>query len=567
MSSPSVPKRFALLVRMNFYLDNQTRQLQNSKSVSLTHLEGAVNNVKAIEKLLQNRFQFNSISIFTSSASPTDPSVPSEPQYNRPTHANIKRKFENIHNAANPKDIFFFHFSRYGAPLETTPEVRVIVLLDSCYSVVAGKAKYRFRSPDNWALPPNLPADEAAVQGTLRKPGHRNGYQIFWDLNPKNFTVIAACQSTEVAAKKSENGLVYNAFTLAFIKYFHDAPDQLSSTYHAICDHTAKLAFLEDYEPIPITPNFGQLQRSIISLPVGTIHSIIKGAEFTTNFRESKVIVSISEARDLKSTARIITDPVPSLPQSISFIPYRWSSEKTLNIIVDPKIGHRITGSIQCTEVIESTREDRISDDPKVTRFQLRLKENGDIEIFGSKQLLGGQGPVCGWKTRGTDDEMARESAIALAHLFRFGQIFHLRNEFEDTAPFQVTIKPTGIDDREFQFKLRNNGAEELYFAVLILSPGFHVKQVFPSDDTTRKVPPHGESYFKFRLGIPDKLRLEAANGQQHKHRDIIRTVLIRGKAFSLKSMELPDIWEADQWENRRLGSSVKHGEPLKECS
>ncbi len=108
MATPTVPKRFALLVGVDFYQNGKARRLPNDDLVSLGHLEGAVNDVKFISKLLQDRFQFNSVCTLTFSVSLNDPSVPRELERDWPTHPNIKRAFEDIHNEGSPGDIFFF---------------------------------------------------------------------------------------------------------------------------------------------------------------------------------------------------------------------------------------------------------------------------------------------------------------------------------------------------------------------------------------------------------------------------------------------------------------------------
>ncbi|KAJ3573298.1 hypothetical protein NPX13_g4755 [Xylaria arbuscula] len=667
MATLTIPKRFALLVGVDFYQNDNTRRLPNNEPVTLGHLEGAVNDVKIIQSLLQDRFQFHSVYTLTSTASPNNPSVPIEPEHDWPTHANMKRAFEAIRNEANSGDIFFFQFSGHGASLETTPnspkdgrkidlslmtadyccgrpavrgwelnkwlrkfyekEVRVIVLLDSCYSGGAWRAGSRFRSPDNWTPPPNLstdvPADEPAVPGTVKKPGHRDGdLNECWDLDPRDFTLMTACQNIEKASEKSEGTKVYGAFTLALMKYFQNLPNPSTPTYHAICDHTTtqielwglfqkpqvfgrdRLAFLEDYEPISATPISGTLKDGIISLPIGKVHGINRGSEFITVSTGPSAIFSVSEIYDLESKAEMVRGSVQDPSQSIRAIPYRWSSEKTLNIIIHPKLersfrekvishlGERIASNIQYTEGAESTTnqdpettwlwlglpflkqifshfgnwiasnirytkgvESAENEDAEAAWFRLGVKEDGGIDIFGPKQVLGYQGPVRGWKTSGgTDDERAKESAIALAHLFRFGQIVHLRNDSEDAAPFRVTVHPPPGETVEnvLDVVFQNNDDKELYFAILILSPGFHVKQLFPATDTLQAVLPRGRHRVSFSLTVPAELKQDEAIDQQYKYRDVIRTVVTTGGNLSFKSMELPDIWNANKWDNQR---------------
>jgi hypothetical protein len=670
MATSTVPKRFALLVGVDFYQNDNTRRLPNNDPVLLGHLQGAVNDVEIIRNLLHKRFRFDSICTLTSTASPNDPSIPMGPEHGWPTHANIKGAFEEICNKANSGDIFFFQFSGHGASLKATPYspkdgrtddlslmtadyccgkpavrgwelnewlwqfykkgVRVIVLLDSCYSGGAWRGS-RIRAPSGWTPPPNLPSDEIAVQGTQTKPGHRDGdLSICWDLNPKDFTLMTACQNTEQASERKEGTTVYGAFTLALTKYFHNPLTPLNTTYHAICAHTTeqikswellqtpqifgqdRLAFLEDFEPISATPIFGTQKDDIVSLPVGRVHGVNIGSEFITVSPSPRLIVSVCEIRDLESKAEVVglaRDP----PQSGWFIPYRWSSEDALDIIIDSDLGDsfqrkllrhvkaRIAGDINIkhTEQFKITKTKRSkktwlkfsflknitrssknritsdarytgevtstkNDDSQATWFRLGVKEGGGIDIFGPKHILGGQGPVRGWKNRGTtDDEKAAESAVALAHLFRFGQVLHLQSKSEDSQPFTIDAKSKANENAKtvIDFVFKNTGNDELSFAIFILSPGFHVKQLFPTTDTLQAVVAGGKKSVSFSLTVPDELKNPEANDEKRQYRDIVRTVVTtKGRNFSLKSMELPNIWNADQWDSQKTNGLGRDG-------
>ncbi|KAK8115633.1 hypothetical protein PG984_012135 [Apiospora sp. TS-2023a] len=231
-----MPNKYALLVGADLYLNDDSRQHTDGKPVSLPTLQGAVNDVEGIQAILRDRFRFDKPTVLTCSPSPTDPRIPSEPEDNWPTYWRY----------------LLFHFSGHGASLHTTElspqdgrsedpslmtadygrgepavrgwqlntwlqdlnskNVRVIVLLDSCHSGGAWRTGGRFRSPENWTPPPNLPADEEAAQGTQRKPGHRDGdLEECWDINPRGFTLMAACQSKQKAAERDEDGAAYGA--------------------------------------------------------------------------------------------------------------------------------------------------------------------------------------------------------------------------------------------------------------------------------------------------------------------------------------------------------------------
>ncbi|KAK8115637.1 hypothetical protein PG984_012139 [Apiospora sp. TS-2023a] len=464
------------------------------------NLEGAVNDVRNIQNILRHQFQFNDFTVLTCSLSSTDRTVPSESEDSWPTHVNIKKAFDDVFNKAKPGDILFFHFSGHGAPLSTTPSspadgrlndpslitadycrgnpairgwelnewlrqfneksVRFIVLLDSCYSGGACRTGDRFRSPENWTPPPNLPADEEAAQGTRRKPGHRDGdLGVCWDINPKAFTLVAACQSTEMAAERHEDGAAHGAFTLALKTYFQNSSNLTMPTYRVVRDCTTdlltswdlpqktqvfgrdRLAFLQNYEPFLFNPVVGVLQNGVVSISVGRIHGVSKRTEFITTSTSSKVVVSISELDVHSSRAEIVSGFINDPSPFVELVPFRWSVKETLEVVIDSSLGQkfreRIAGDIRYPDKSNLTSNDSL----KEIWFRLVKNEDNGIDIFGPEQLLGSQGPVRGWKYRGeTDEERVRESAIALAHLFRFGQVLHVQNDSRNLAPFKITV-------------------------------------------------------------------------------------------------------------------------------
>ncbi|TEY25151.1 hypothetical protein BOTCAL_1327g00010 [Botryotinia calthae] len=609
MTSLSVSRRFAVLVGVDFYQDNKGREYENGNSVSLSHLQGATNDVKQIQILLENQFGFTEPVVLTSSRSELDPSIPSEPEDEWPTHSNIKKAFDNIYDKASSGDVFFFHFSGHGAPLRTISSspsdgrpndpslmtadyccrnpairgwelnqwlqrfneksVRVVVLLDSCYSGGAWRTDNLFRSPENWTPPPNLPADEAAIQGSQRKPGHRDvDLSISWDINPKEFTLITACQSSEKVAEIFHSGSSYGVFIFVFKTYLENISN-LPTSYRAILDYAiVELVFLKDYEPSLALPIIEKLQGDILEFFVGKVYAIKERTEFITASTTSSVIVSVFEVNDFESKARVIRGFIQGQPQTIELLPWRWSSEKPLNIIVDRILGFtfqeklfseiekRISGNIRYLFNPELDYSKKYNS--QANWFELRAKENGEISIFGPEKLLGHKGPVRGWNAKGENYERARESAVALAHLLRFGQILDLQNESQDTKPFRANIKSQG--DKKLRYEFQNEEDEELYVAVVILGPGYNIKQLFPTTDTFHVVPPNRKKCFPFKLEVPPMLILNGETSQNYKHRDIIRTVVTRGKRLSLKSMELPHIWSAEQGDYKRPTDQSRDG-------
>jgi hypothetical protein len=140
-----------------------------------------------------------------------------------------------------------------------------------------------------------------------------------------------------------------------------------------------------------------------------------------------------------------------------------------------------------------------------------------------------------------------------------------MRSQSQDTAPFQVetTQRTLDINQRsiqEIRLTIKNTKNEELYFAVLILSSGFHVKQLFPANDALESLPAGDTKSFPFFLSVADKL-LRSVEDQNHTYREIVRTVVIRGKSVSLKSMELSSIWAIGEGPDQQQNGPDRGGD------
>lgn len=113
MAAPAAPKRFALLVGIDLYLNDGSRNFENGNPLSLSNLQGCVNDVQAMKELLRNEFQLNKPSVLTSSvAELIDKELAKleESSDRWPTFANIKREFDAVYDQARAGDLFFFSF-------------------------------------------------------------------------------------------------------------------------------------------------------------------------------------------------------------------------------------------------------------------------------------------------------------------------------------------------------------------------------------------------------------------------------------------------------------------------
>ncbi|KAI3571793.1 caspase domain-containing protein [Fusarium oxysporum f. sp. albedinis] len=633
MAFPIFPKRFALLVGIDLYLNDGSRKNENGEPISLGKLRGCVNDVRAVAELLRNEFQLEQPRILTSPLTPSSfmcHTEPTELSDRQPTFDNIKREFDTVAEQAGPGDLFFFHFSGHGARLQPTSKsppgrpadpslmtmdfccgkpavrgwqlnqwlkrlnekkIRLIVILDSCHSGGAFRTGKSCRTPEGWKSVPNLPADEEAITETTTELGSRDGeLERSWSINPDGFTLMAACESHELAAEKTVNGTSYGAFThglLACLK--QNRPSEAIVTYRNLRDQVVervkgqtprvygrdRLVFFGDEEPFSATPILVRLEEGRIYLPIGKAHGVRERSEFTTYPPTSHATFSVDQVDKFECSAPVLSDLYMQALQQHHYhiVPRRWSlGDDILQVLVQPNLGSefqrvlhvalqdRIVGNIEITELNDSYEPD--SDVFRVTKCG-----NDGIDLAGSPSLIGYEGPVRGLDLTGVNTgQLATKSAVALAHLTRFKQILSLSgNASQQLGPFELTLKPklSGGNlsgSQEIDFVFRNTTKSQLHFTVLVLSPGFHVKQLYPSEDFPKSVDPGRDVSFAFNLTIPDPL-----NGYREQ-RDIIRTVVTESRRLSWKSLELPDIWNADQLAQKCCGSG-RDARLRSECS
>ncbi|KAL8299220.1 hypothetical protein RB594_003663 [Gaeumannomyces avenae] len=618
MASPISPRRFALLVGIDQYSSDGSRRSADGKPLSLRDLRGCVNDVRAIAELLRDEFQLQDPRFLTSPPLSSS-NFPTTPTELRPTFDNIKREFDAVAQQAGPGDLFFFHFSGHGARLQPTSKsplgrsrdpslmtmdfccgkpavrgwqlnewlkklnekkIRTIVTLDSCHSGGAFRIDGAFRTPEGWTSVANLPADEEATAETSIESGRRDGeLETSWSINPDGFTLMAACESHELAAEKAVNGMPHGAFTSALLAYLkQNRPSESIVTYRTLRDQIAgkvngqtprvfgrdRLVFFGDKEPFSATPIVVRLEGERIYLPVGKAHGVRERSEFTTFPPTLCITFSVDDIDDFECSA-----PVPpavlheqTLQQhNYQIVPCRWSlGDDMLQVLAHPSLGSefqqalhaalqdRIVGDIEITEANDSCG-------PNSTAFRLAKRGDGGIDLVGSPTLTGYEGPLRGLDLTGNVAQQATKSAAALAHLARFGQVLSPSGSASpQLALFELILKPKGNQGTRskgqgINFVFKNTTQSQLHFTVLVLSSGFGVKQLYPSQDFPQSVDPGCEDSFGFSITIPDILD---SYGEQ---RDIIRTVVTRGRQLSWKSLELPEIWNADQLACKRRGA------------
>ncbi|EHK47298.1 hypothetical protein TRIATDRAFT_282746 [Trichoderma atroviride IMI 206040] len=286
-----MPKRYALLIGIDVYLNDGSRDSSTYRKLSLHNLRGCKNDVEAINDFLRDEYKFEKISILSSPVAVikdeekgSGSSV--EPQNRLPTFANIEAEFDAVYVNAAAGDFFFFHYSGHGALLprqKDSPKssrmeepslitadfccgqpavrgwklnqwlrklnkkgIQIVVTLDSCYSGGSWRTTgeyISYRTPNNFSVPSNLPIEDqttADSHNIMELVLRDAGMESSWSINPNSFTLIAACGIKEKAAEKAINGKLYGAFTWELLQYLRKSNNNgkgcLNVTYRMISD-------------------------------------------------------------------------------------------------------------------------------------------------------------------------------------------------------------------------------------------------------------------------------------------------------------------------------------------
>ncbi|KAM0256485.1 hypothetical protein ACHAPA_012143 [Fusarium lateritium] len=361
-----------------------------------------------------------------------------------------------------------------------------------------------------------------------------------------------------------------------------------------------KLQFFGRTEPCCAIPLYVRVEKGHIRIPEGTIHGVTPGTEYTRLASDHQLII-----KEVDNTCCLIK--IPQEAYSIwksgdEIFRSLLSTTQPFRVLVDPslpsvfneallaKLKQHINGPVEVVTAISH-------EDCRAAAVELKYT-NGTIELLKQQPEAGhyrttGKGTLCSWlfpksKHRNSDameripglelpyskeegsEQPTAASASAIIHLFRYQQIFGLRDVTSKTeCPFTVTL----IDQKgsaklskgqnvfsptKVRFVFKNLSSETLYFTVLTFGPGHHIQQLYPRDENSRRVAPGWTNQeCQFKLVLPEKL-------QPGPHKDTLRTFVTKTSDISLKGLELPDIWSGEQ-EFHSTRSPLRDIQPVQE--
>ncbi|KAJ5518702.1 caspase domain-containing protein [Penicillium expansum] len=450
----TVTNYYALLVGIDMYLNDGSRKNATGDPLYLKNLQGCVNDVRAMREFLRGEFQVNEPHVLTSSV-PTDAhsKEPAEPPELWPTFENIKHAFDTITEKAIAGDFFFFHFSGHGAQLQPTErspkgrsvdsslitmdycnsnaairgwqlnewlkrlnekDVCIVVILDSCYSGGGWRTGANIRTPQGWANVPNNTIDEATITETSSKTGSRNSeLESSWGINPKGFTLMAACTSDQQAEERQYGDEHRGAFTYSLLASLQQKlPHSKNISYRNLRDQVQcmlhiqtprvygrdRLLFFGNTEPFLSTPITAQIHADTIFFPMGKFHGVHERSEFM-NYPSLDLTFVVNKVDDFQCSARILSPHSEiSNQNSCEVVPSRWSlGSESLRVLVDRDLGNefrrtlhmaveqRIVGEIQILDTNDF-------DDHNAVKLTLKKRDDSSIDIYGPSYLTGYEG-------------------------------------------------------------------------------------------------------------------------------------------------------------------------------
>ncbi|KAM5343681.1 hypothetical protein ACJ41O_012218 [Fusarium nematophilum] len=451
-------RRFALLVGVDLYQNDDSRKTKDGTPVRIRSLGGCVNDVNAMKKLMRDQFQVDNPRVLTSSPSPGDSTKPIESEDRLPTFDNIQREFKAVIDEAKAGDLFFFHYSGHGATLpriEASPsdrttdpslltmnfgcnqppvrgwqlnqwlkalnekKVQVVAILDSCHSGGSWRSARPTRTPEDLGEVINSPNDQVAEPAQPdTEPSSRNArLETTWSINPEGFTLMAACTVQQQAQEVEVDGNSHGAFTHELIQYFQRvSPREISSTYRLICDTVSaklrsnrqdpevfgrdKLVFFGNFEPFHTAPQVSKIDGNTIVIPMGRIHGIEAGTEFKPfpPSGETTFIVDSVSARECR--ADINPELLPANRRTLEVVPSRWSlGEKPLQCFVEQSLGAEFQKDIseRLRQLVASPLEVKEYDEHSQSApdaFRLTANGNDGLRLYGPEEVLGYRGPL-----------------------------------------------------------------------------------------------------------------------------------------------------------------------------
>lgn len=569
---------FALIIGINGYLPNNL-----PGGLYFKNLRGCVADALIVENFLLTRIGVPRENIVKLTSTLDSKDNPLEPESLWPTYENIVNGFKKLTETAQAGDQVFIHYSGHGNRAKTTKafqrvkewdevlvpmdigspgnrylrdtelhhlldamvkrELKVTIALDSCHS---GKAT---RLPE-----PRLKPSETTVRGADRpdntqrtlkslvaserellkvwpKPKSRNAdVGSGWLLEPKGYTLLAACRSNEEANEYIFSGQIHGVMSYHMVAGL----DQLATGFTYRMLHEIVSAGVRSQFKIQAPQLEGEGDREVFGssqiknfrglsvlnvnrdntlvLSAGAAHGLEKGAKLllfplseTDLSKTDRKIgeIELTAVRSVESTANILWQARPGVIQPGSQAILSDDSKGEFESRVGMMRATRKSAASQPIELIAALggKPDpfiKVVRDKEPADFLITVNSNNEYEIFDSDGTL-----IPNLKPLKRSPESMPLVVRRLSHLARFANVRKLTNrdqhaqfakkifveilgrqvnyvEGQQPAPKKLKGAPVLTSGEWLILRIKNKYSKEVNITLFDLQCDWAISQIYP---------------------------------------------------------------------------------------
>ncbi len=555
---------YALLIGVDFYFPNQL-----PGGGGYGHLGGCVRDVTHVEAHLRDRLGLPSSHIFKLTASYTGGAEPAEPRDQWPTYDNIVTAFRQVKALAQPGDRIYFHYAGHGGRTVTAfPELKtdgldeglvptdignahsnflrdvefhyliqelleekqviLTVVLDSCHSGGATRAVEgqlsavprgtnqvdRAERPLRDLVAPYADlvtrwrTQQTATREHTRAVQDANG----WLLEPKGYTLLAACRPNELAYEYPFNGVERNGALTYWLldtlrqagprftyKMLHDRV--LAKVHGQFAQQTPMLQGESDvvvfgadrikpYYAVPVI----QVQGERVQINAGEAHGLTRGAQLaiyplgTSDFQTTprSALLELDQIDAVEAWGRLIEGSSASVEAGaqavlLSIADLNFQRKVGLDV-ADPTVRQALETEL----ATQGKGFARLADPGEAIDYFVELTEAGELVIEDA-----GDQPVPNLRPaiRADAPNGVSRTVERLVHLARYRGVQELQvNDPAAAQKLRVDLIGNEVNRPGDRVGLRVTNTQQpgddsrtLNITVLALSSDWSISQIYPA--------------------------------------------------------------------------------------
>lgn len=583
-----MPNIYALLIGINYYLPNL---LPNG--LFYNNLRGCVSDALRVEGFLRARLNVPGKKIIRLTSSNEGENKPPEPRSQWPTYENIVKAFQTITETAQPNDQVFIHYSGHGGRTRTTKAFRqlkgskgldevlvpmdlgnseglylrdtelhfliskmvergliVTIALDSCHTGGAtrtaianpepGQTNVRSLGilPEPLHQATSLVATDAELVKAWESDSKRNAETgSNWLLEPKGYTLLAACRTNEEANEHPfEKGETNGALTYWLVdslkqigpeftyKLLHDRV--LAKVHSQFMSQTPQLEGEGDRVVFGSDKSLSQYAVTVMKvnsdktlvLNAGKAQGIWPGSRLNvfplntaklTDLTQSVAVIEVSKSGTVESQATISKQLGPQSPepgcQAVLFDvgPMRLLRRVRLKTTAEANSPSQHENALNDIAAAITRRADRflaIAVDDDAPDYLVTIDKEGCYRI---RDPSGSEIPNLKPALNVNDSTAPARVAERLVHLARYANVRELdNNDSQAVVPHKLRVELMGwqkthvegekarpqhfkkkrvVKHGEWVFmRVRNKYSAPLNITVFDLQPDWGISQIYP---------------------------------------------------------------------------------------